>query len=31
METGQCLDTLGRKTGENVAIVTCQGMGGDQV
>lgn len=30
-ESGQCLDSMGRKQGEKVGMVTCHGMGGNQV
>lgn len=30
-ETGQCLDTMGRKASEKVGMVSCHGMGGNQV
>ena len=30
-ETGKCLDTMGRKTGENVGLLNCHGQGGNQV
>ncbi|XP_054724505.1 polypeptide N-acetylgalactosaminyltransferase 13-like isoform X1 [Uloborus diversus] len=30
-ETANCLDTFGRKSGENVAMGTCHGLGGNQV
>ncbi|KAI0227459.1 Polypeptide N-acetylgalactosaminyltransferase 13 [Lamellibrachia satsuma] len=29
--SGQCIDTMGRKTGEKIGMVTCHGMGGNQV
>ena len=29
--TGQCLDSMGRKTGEKVGMLNCHGMGGNQV
>ncbi|XP_046465255.1 polypeptide N-acetylgalactosaminyltransferase 5 isoform X2 [Neodiprion pinetum] len=31
VETGNCLDTMGRRTGENVGISYCHGLGGNQV
>lgn len=31
VETKNCLDTMGRKTGENVGITYCHGLGGNQV
>ncbi|XP_013383815.1 polypeptide N-acetylgalactosaminyltransferase 1 [Lingula anatina] len=30
-QTGQCIDTMGRKAGEKVGVVSCHGMGGNQV
>ncbi|KAK8765461.1 LOW QUALITY PROTEIN: polypeptide N-acetylgalactosaminyltransferase 13-like [Amblyomma americanum] len=30
-ESPNCLDTFGRKSGENVAVSACHGMGGNQV
>ncbi|KAJ8314117.1 hypothetical protein KUTeg_008678 [Tegillarca granosa] len=30
-ETGQCIDSMGRKSGEKVGLVHCHGMGGNQV
>lgn len=30
-ESGQCLDTMGRKASEKVGMVACHGMGGNQV
>lgn len=30
-ETSNCLDTFGRKSGENVAMGACHGLGGNQV
>ncbi|XP_071102414.1 polypeptide N-acetylgalactosaminyltransferase 13-like isoform X1 [Haliotis cracherodii] len=30
-ETSSCIDTMGRKSGEKVGMVTCHGMGGNQV
>lgn len=30
-ETGACLDSMGRKSGEKVGLVHCHGMGGNQV
>ncbi|KFM78535.1 Polypeptide N-acetylgalactosaminyltransferase 5, partial [Stegodyphus mimosarum] len=30
-ETANCLDTFGRKSGENVAMGSCHGLGGNQV
>ena len=30
-ETGLCLDSMGRKQGEKVGMVSCHGMGGNQV
>ncbi|KAK6166787.1 hypothetical protein SNE40_023409 [Patella caerulea] len=30
-ETGMCIDTMGRKSGEKVGMVACHGMGGNQV
>lgn len=30
-ETANCLDTYGRKSGENVAMGACHGLGGNQV
>ncbi|CAG0889314.1 unnamed protein product [Darwinula stevensoni] len=30
-ESGMCLDTMGRKGGENVGLSYCHGMGGNQV
>ncbi|KAG8178088.1 hypothetical protein JTE90_017438 [Oedothorax gibbosus] len=30
-ETANCLDTFGRKSGENIAMGTCHGLGGNQV
>lgn len=29
--TGQCIDSMGRKSGEKVGMVQCHGMGGNQV
>jgi polypeptide N-acetylgalactosaminyltransferase len=29
--TGLCLDSMGRKSGENVGLVNCHMMGGNQV
>ena len=29
--SGHCIDTMGRKTGEKIGMVTCHGMGGNQV
>ena len=31
IETQTCLDTMGRRTGENVGISYCHGLGGNQV
>ncbi|XP_011329669.1 polypeptide N-acetylgalactosaminyltransferase 5 isoform X1 [Ooceraea biroi] len=31
VETQTCLDTMGRRTGENVGISYCHGLGGNQV
>lgn len=31
IQTNNCLDTFGRKSGENVAMTRCHGMGGNQV
>lgn len=31
VETQSCLDTMGRRTGENVGISYCHGLGGNQV
>ena len=31
IETNNCLDTFGRKSGENIAISRCHGLGGNQV
>lgn len=31
VETRNCLDTMGRRTGENVGISYCHGLGGNQV
>jgi hypothetical protein len=31
VETETCLDTMGRRTGENVGISYCHGLGGNQV
>lgn len=31
VETHTCLDTMGRRTGENVGISYCHGLGGNQV
>jgi polypeptide N-acetylgalactosaminyltransferase len=30
-ETGLCLDSMGRKQGEKVGMVSCHGMGGNQI
>lgn len=30
-DSKNCLDTFGRKSGENIAISTCHGLGGNQV
>ena len=30
-ETNQCVDTMGRKSGEKVGLVGCHGQGGNQV
>ncbi|KAL3832145.1 hypothetical protein ACJMK2_023816, partial [Sinanodonta woodiana] len=30
-ETGKCIDSMGRKSGEKVGLVHCHGMGGNQV
>lgn len=30
-ETNQCVDTMGRKSGEKVGLVSCHGQGGNQV
>lgn len=30
-ETGHCVDSMGRKSGEKVGLVNCHGMGGNQV
>ena len=30
-ETGGCLDSMGRKQGEKVGMVSCHGLGGNQV
>ncbi|KAK7110402.1 polypeptide N-acetylgalactosaminyltransferase 1-like isoform X2 [Littorina saxatilis] len=30
-ETNQCIDTMGRKSGEKVGLVGCHGQGGNQV
>lgn len=30
-ETGACIDSMGRKSGEKVGLVHCHGMGGNQV
>jgi polypeptide N-acetylgalactosaminyltransferase len=30
-ETLQCLDSMGRKAGEKVGLISCHGMGGNQV
>ncbi|XP_025093497.1 polypeptide N-acetylgalactosaminyltransferase 13-like isoform X2 [Pomacea canaliculata] len=30
-ETNQCVDTMGRKSGEKVGLVMCHGQGGNQV
>ena len=30
-ETQQCLDSMGRKAGEKVGLLSCHGMGGNQV
>ncbi|XP_048754364.2 polypeptide N-acetylgalactosaminyltransferase 13-like isoform X2 [Ostrea edulis] len=29
--TGQCIDSMGRKSGEKVGLVQCHGMGGNQI
>nr|XP_034309394.1 polypeptide N-acetylgalactosaminyltransferase 13 isoform X1 [Crassostrea gigas]XP_034309395.1 polypeptide N-acetylgalactosaminyltransferase 13 isoform X1 [Crassostrea gigas] len=29
--TGQCIDSMGRKSGEKVGMVQCHGMGGNQI
>ena len=29
--TSQCIDSMGRKSGEKVGLVQCHGMGGNQV
>lgn len=31
IETNNCLDTFGRKSGENIALSRCHGLGGNQV
>ncbi|XP_013772731.1 polypeptide N-acetylgalactosaminyltransferase 13-like [Limulus polyphemus] len=31
VESGNCLDTFGRKSGEHVAMSSCHGLGGNQV
>lgn len=31
VDTQTCLDTMGRRTGENVGISYCHGLGGNQV
>lgn len=31
MEMQNCLDTMGRRTGENVGLSYCHGLGGNQV
>lgn len=31
VETNKCLDTFGRKSGENIALAPCHGQGGNQV
>jgi len=31
VETRQCLDSMGRKVGEKLGLLTCHGMGGNQV
>lgn len=31
VEAQTCLDTMGRRTGENVGISYCHGLGGNQV
>ncbi|OWF35637.1 polypeptide N-acetylgalactosaminyltransferase 13-like isoform X1 [Mizuhopecten yessoensis] len=30
-ETGHCIDSMGRKSGEKVGLVNCHGMGGNQI
>ena len=30
-DTGQCLDTMGKKENEKVGMFNCHGMGGNQV
>ena len=30
-ESGACIDSMGRKSGEKVGLVHCHGMGGNQV
>lgn len=30
-ETGACIDSMGRKSGEKIGLVHCHGMGGNQV
>ena len=31
IESKSCLDTFGRKSGENIAMSHCHGLGGNQV
>lgn len=31
IDTQTCLDTMGRRTGENAGISYCHGLGGNQV